>query len=297
LFSVLSGDYTNCLTLLMRYPPNADVSLIIRHALYMKSPDKYQCPPNAFVYVLNSVKQQHKTKHSPSRKIPTTKIFPLNPLGAMAVANATDYRLRSATMSRQSSEEIRKETAKVTVQQVKKAYVQDDDGIVDGFMLDDPEVLKMELQDSYNIMAVSRIKLLQYVTTLRKYIPGNQTDELHQTLDGIEELCSLLKPKHQYLFNVAAPVDPAFEADDDDTLEASTSLATPRSFPMSVKKPVQGTEAYEVPNNRVSKNTSQLLQKNRREVEMNVIRHSAVGCLDKTQYPMNDPAGERRNSE
>lgn len=280
----------------MRYPQNADVMLIIRHALYMKSPDIYQCPPNAFVYVVNSIKQRHKMSQSPTKTISHTKIFPPSALAAMAVANSRAYQTQASTLQRKSSEEIRQETAKVTVQQVKKTHT-NDDGIVDGYMLDDPEVLKMELQDSYNIMAVSRIKLLQYLTVLRKYIPGNQVDELHQTLDGIEELCSLLKPKHQYLFNVAAPVDPAFEADDDDTLEGGAMALTPRSFPLSVKKPKNQTEAYEVPNNRVSKTASHMLQRNRREVEMNVIRQSAVGCLDPSQYPQNDPVGERRNSE
>lgn len=284
----------------MRYPQNADVALIIRHALYMKSPDRYQCPPNAFVYVVNSVKQLHKTasKQSPSRSIPMPhpKIFPPSALAAMAVVHATNYRSAPSTLPRQSSEEIRNETARVTVRQVKKTRSRDE-GIVDGYLLDDPEVLKMELQDSYNIMAVSRIKLLQYVTVLRKYIPGNQVDELHQTLDGIEELCSLLKPKRQYLFNVAAPVDPAFEADDDDTLEVGANALSPRTFPMSVPKPNNQTEAYEVPNNRVTRTASQMLQRNRKEVEMNVIRASDVGVLDSSQYPQNDPVGERRSSE
>jgi TBC1 domain family member 5 len=280
----------------MRYPQNADVMLIIRHALYMKSPENYQCPPNAFVYVVNSMKQHHKIKQSPTRTIPHSRIFPPSSLAAMAIVNATDYRTKPANLQHQkSSDEIRQETAKVTVQQVKKTHVQDD-GIVDGYSLDDPEVLKMELQDSYNIMAVSRIKMLQYLTVLRKHIPGNQVDELHQTLDGIEELCSLLKPKHQYLFTIAAPVDPAFEADDEDTLEVG-AMAMPRSFPLSLKKPKKQTEPYEVPNNRVGKTASQMLQRNKKEVEMDVIRHSAVGCLDPSQYPSNDPVGERRNSE
>lgn len=290
----------------MRYPQNADVMLIIRHALYMKSPDRYQCPPNAFVYVINSVKQHHKIKQSPTRPatrpvkkpFPSTKIFPASAIAACAIANATDIRVKHE-LQRIASEEIRNETAKVTVEQVTKTYSQDNDGIVDGYLLDDPEVLKMELQDSYNLMAVSRIKLLQYVSTLRKYIPGNQVDEIHQTLDGIEELCSLLKPKNQYLFNVAAPVDPAFEADDEDTLEAGASAlaSSSRSFPLNVKNQNKQTEAYEVPSNRVSKNASRMLSKNRKEVEMNVIRQSAVGCLDSTRYPQNDPVGERRSSE
>lgn len=238
------------------------------------------------------MKQHHKMQNSPSR-MPHTKIFPVSAVAASAVANAA----RSSAMSpRKSSDEIRKQTAKATVKQVKKMHSQED-GIVDGYLLDDPEVLKMELQDSYNIMTVSRIKLLQYVNTLRKYIPGHQVDELHQTLDGIEELCSLLKPKHQYLFNVAAPVDPAFEADDDDTLTGNAMALEPRSFPMSVKKQMKPTEAYEVPNNRVSKNASKMLQRNKKEVEMNVIRQSAIGCLDPSQYPPSDPVGERRSSE
>ncbi|XP_055605777.1 TBC1 domain family member 5-like isoform X2 [Uranotaenia lowii] len=35
---LIYSDYTTCLTFLMRYPTNVDVSLIIRHALHMKSP-------------------------------------------------------------------------------------------------------------------------------------------------------------------------------------------------------------------------------------------------------------------
>lgn len=284
----------------MRYPQNADVMLIIKHALYMKSPDKYQCPPNAFVYVVSSMKQHHIQKQSPLRSKHHPKIFPSSAMVGLAAASAMEYRGKLATPVG-TSEEIRQEAAKVNAQQLKKSHSQDD-GIVEGYKLNDPEVMKMKLHDSYNIMSVSRMKLLQYLSILRKHIPGNQIDELHQTLDGIEELCSLLKPKHPYLFNEAAPVDPAFEADDEDTLEPGAMSSnpfpvSPRSFPMNVKKPNKQTESYEVPNNRVSKNASQLLQSNRREVEMNVIRHSAIGYLDPSQYPSNDPVGERRSSE
>lgn len=37
-------------------------------------------------------------------------------------------------------------------------------------------------------MAIGRLKLMQYLTTLRKYIPGDSSHELHQTIDGIEEV-------------------------------------------------------------------------------------------------------------
>lgn len=256
----------------MRYPANCDISLIIRHALYMCEPEKYQCPPNAFVYVISSLKQ---------RQIQPTRVYP--PL-------VTNH-VRTALLSPRSlRDEIRKETAKITRQKT-----QNDDGVVEGMTLDDPEVLKMELQDSYNVMSVSRIKLLQYLSILRKYIPGNQVDELHQTLDGIEELCSLLKPKHQYLFNnnESAPIDAAFEADDCEEATGSPSHLS-RSFPMSVEK-LKISTSYEVPTNRVSRTASQILKMNRAEVEMNLIRTSAVGCVDLSQYPAENPVGDEGN--
>lgn len=256
----------------MRYPANVDINLIIRHALYMCDPDKYQCPPNAFVYVISSLKQ---------RMIQTTRVYPPLVTAGIKTSVSSPRRLR---------DEIRKETAKIT----RKA--QNEDGVVEGMTLDDPEVLKMELQDSYNVMSVSRIKLLQYLSILRKYIPGNQVDELHQTLDGIEELCSLLKPKHPYPFDTGdVPIDPAFEADDCEEATASPSHLS-RSFPMSVEK-LRLNATYEVPTNRVSKNASQILQTNRAEVEMSLIRTSAVGCVDLSQYPAENPACDRRNSD
>jgi len=51
IYLVLTSDYTTCLTLLMRYPNNVDISLIIQHALYMKSPDKYPRPDGVFIYI------------------------------------------------------------------------------------------------------------------------------------------------------------------------------------------------------------------------------------------------------
>jgi TBC1 domain family protein 5 len=266
----------------MRYPTNADVSLIIRHALYMCDPDKHQCPPNAFVYVINSMKQRQNYP---------TRVYP--PLATIAAPKP------GLPSPRKMSEDIRRETAKMT----RKSQSSEDPSIVEGYTLNDPEVLKIELQDSYNVMAVSRLKLLQYLTILRRYIPGNQVDELHQTLDGIEELCSLLKPKNQYLFSSnALPVDAAFEADDDEVLcetavAASTSLNTnntqQRTFPIAKRT---NSASYEVPNVRINRQTSQLLQKNRKEVEMDLIRSSVIGCVDLSQYPQENPAADRRNS-
>jgi TBC1 domain family protein 5 len=131
---------------------------------------------------------------------------------------------------------------------------------------------------------------------MRKYIPGNQIDELHQTLDGIEELCSLLKPKHQYLFSVSAPIEAAFEADDADDALLGAEMMERHSSPNNVKKLNANNNrnsTYEVPNHRMSKNTSQILDRHRAEVEMSLIRSTTIGSSDTSQFPIEDPARER----
>jgi len=69
----------------------------------------------------------------------------------------------------------------------------------------------------------------------------------------------------------------------------------PNSFPIAEK--LNPTPNYEVPSNRVTKLASQMLQKNRREVEMNLIRSSNIGSEDLSQYPQKNPVGDRRNSD
>lgn len=54
----MSGDYTTSLTYLMKYPSNVDISLIIRHALHIQSPDQYERPTSVFVTPTTPQKQQ-----------------------------------------------------------------------------------------------------------------------------------------------------------------------------------------------------------------------------------------------
>lgn len=37
-------------------------------------------------------------------------------------------------------------------------------------------------------MTIARLKLIQYLAVFRKHIPGDSTHQLHQTMDGIEEV-------------------------------------------------------------------------------------------------------------
>lgn len=277
---LLTNDYTTCLTILMRYPTNADVSLIIRHALYMCDPVNYECPPNAFVFLVNNLKKR-VTGVPRGYQQPMNRIAPVRTSGPKMPS------------PRKLSDEIRREAAK------NNRKSQNDDGVVDGYSLDDPEILKMELQDSYSIMSVSRIKLLQYLSILRKYIPGNQVDELHQTLDGIEELCSLLKPKYQYVVDDSAPIEDACEADDDedDVLTPPTTSTVNYRNSVPVAKKLNPPQNYELPSNRVTKLASQLLQKNRREVEMEEIKPVVIRNESLGHIPQENPVGDRRNSD
>lgn len=51
-----------------------------------------------------------------------------------------------------------------------------------------PEVLRIQLENAQTVMSISRMKLLNYLKILRKHVPGNSTDEIHQAMDGIEEV-------------------------------------------------------------------------------------------------------------
>lgn len=47
----------------------------------------------------------------------------------------------------------------------------------------------MQLQNCQTTMAISRLKLGQYLAVLKKHIaPGSLVDDVHQALDGIEEV-------------------------------------------------------------------------------------------------------------
>jgi hypothetical protein len=49
--TVLSGDNTMCLTLLMRYPGAVDITTIIEHSLYLKEPDVSKIYSNSMCFI------------------------------------------------------------------------------------------------------------------------------------------------------------------------------------------------------------------------------------------------------
>lgn len=58
------------------------------------------------------------------------------------------------------------------------------------FLAQSSEVLKIQLQSAHTVMTIARLKLIKYLAVFRKHIPGDSTHELHQSMDGIEEVSS-----------------------------------------------------------------------------------------------------------
>lgn len=224
----------------------------------MKKPSEFDCPENLFRNHQNAFRSQKRTPPSVTKKYTTArKYIPPSAVAATSYSTA----LINSTFEKPATYLKRQTT---------------DKEIVDGYFINDPEVLKLELQDSHNVIDITRIKLLRYLGVLRKHFPGNQVDEVHQTLDGIEELCAWLQlQKHGIIFDDKAeiPIDPAFEPEDSDTLVSFVNQQVPpRTFPVAVDAKKTAISAnYEVPNNRVNKNVSMILKKNAKEIEMDLV--------------------------
>uniref|UniRef100_A0A182NKV1 Rab-GAP TBC domain-containing protein n=1 Tax=Anopheles dirus TaxID=7168 RepID=A0A182NKV1_9DIPT len=352
---LIYSDYTTCLSYLMRYPTNIDIALVIRHALHMKSPKLYERPAGAMIF-LSSPK---RPAHLPSRMVETSQQkystlpavhqrrsqvaaddHPLQSRPSVDPASGTidGDRQRTSSLPRNSGS-MRKATA-VELRQAaclatKKAITESaqsdvrDPTVTDGYREDDPELLRIELQNAYNIMSVGRAKLLQYLTVLRRNIrPTNPQGELQQSLEGIEEICSLLKPRYDTVFRVPAPIDTATEANEEPhtakktvpggarlvlaaelpangsnvlrTLTPPNSLNLTRSYNYdldcrrnSASQP--SVTQYEIPEDRYSKIATKKLA-NRKEVEMNVFtkdfsdRHRRI---DDKELPSTNPLGDQ----
>ncbi|XP_073819094.1 TBC1 domain family member 5 isoform X2 [Musca autumnalis] len=174
---LLLSDYTTCLTYLMRYPQNVDISLILRHALHMKMPKKYDRPSNAFVYFtmpVNTPGPVLKDKKDPLRSQPLEKSALERHVTVIQERNAAEEalfaRLKSATEG--------------------SNYV-----AMDGYKDNNVELLRLELKNVQTVVKVTGTKLRSYLETIRKYAPKQSPQEMMDALDGIEELCKFLDLK------------------------------------------------------------------------------------------------------
>ncbi|XP_058812396.1 TBC1 domain family member 5 [Topomyia yanbarensis] len=336
---LIYSDYTTCLTYLMRYPTNVDVSLVIRHALHMKSPKIYERPAGAMIYVsspppkkpLQQPVMRSKNIEMDYLKYSTLPNVQKRQYEIDLTKERENERSRTASLPRSSGSlrmstaiELR-ESAAMAAKKAAAASNQNEaiqtSNITDGYFEDDPELLKIELQEAYNIMSVSRAKLMQYLNVLRRHArPSNPTGELQQSLDGIEEICSLLKPRYDTVFRAPAPIDAATEANEDQSHSKRTTTATPslvahrtqtpptslnlqRSYNYDLdcrRNTAASISQYEIPEDLYSGIATKKLA-NRKEVEMHVFEQDFADRtrrLDDKEMPNADPLRTgRRNSE
>ncbi|XP_063704546.1 TBC1 domain family member 5 [Culicoides brevitarsis] len=294
---LINSDYTTTLTHLMKFPANADVGLIIRHALHFCKPHVYDRPPGVFV---KSTKKDKPAPGKPTRvaSVPGKSNSSTLPRSSRRQSAPQHRRVPSAhvnSINRINGIQNSAAIAALTVA-AQSHNLDTDSEIVDGYLENDPEVIKLELQHAYNLMSVTRTKLLQYLAVLRRNLSDSHADEVHQSIEGIEELCSLLKPKNPYVFSmesVESGIEPATEANEISPRLTPNSTST---TPNRLKTRAANHVANDLTPSAVN---PKLLQLSRmKEVEMRVFnRMENVAEFDFTKLPSIDPALERRNSQ
>ncbi|XP_055324041.1 TBC1 domain family member 5 [Sitodiplosis mosellana] len=232
---MLHSDYTTGLSYLMKYPSNIDVLLIIRHSLHMYAPHKYERPPNTFTV---SPKHQFANKQSAhtsgkSATLPrnsnsknTANHFGSQPKRVNDDLSHRNHRVNHhesnklsqspsrSDLLREHVHSLQSKSTKAAMRVVSPPQLNNEPGIVDGYLENSSEVLKIQLQNAHTVMTIARLKLIQYLAVFRKHIPGDSTHTLHQSMDGIEELCELLKIKEKLPYTLPTPVEPALEANE-----------------------------------------------------------------------------------
>lgn len=223
---LLLNDYTTCLTYLMRYPTNVDINLILRHALHMQNPKKFDRPANAFIYfTMNAESSQNQStsqKYVPGSAPPVRKIMPNSTISQLRTEMPpTEKRQRSSSLSNDSKFhkqiiDIQYKNALDLAALVRlKGTPEADKVIIDGYSENSPELLRLELKNAQTIINISRNKLQNYLDTIKKHTSTKPSEELGKALDGIEELCSLLDVKFIFPYNSRTlQIDQALEADE-----------------------------------------------------------------------------------
>ncbi|RZF47946.1 hypothetical protein LSTR_LSTR008750 [Laodelphax striatellus] len=226
---LLNSGYTECMNILMRYPPQADIGYIIKKALHLQNPDVYKDPPVTAVQLPRHVRPEDQSPPpSPVRRRPqhidkkqNKQVSSLaNSLKRLSTKRNKNYSLPVAAHS--------------------------SEGIVDGVTVQEPAALIIqELRENREIMNLCRIKMLQYKSLLEKKTDPDNIDV--QVITGIHELSTLLDEKNaspfvlSLLASTASPsppapppkavadVDPAYEVGESSRLSllSPTTLGPP----------------------------------------------------------------------
>ncbi|XP_046683921.1 TBC1 domain family member 5 [Homalodisca vitripennis] len=227
---LLTSDHTSCLTILMRYP-SMEVSKIIDHALFLKNPMAYHQPYQTVSYFHPSASAGVQSNMNPiANKKRPHKLDKKEKSEASFLSN----RFKRLSLRRSSQSD--------------SISVNNDNSssIIEGFMLDDPAVVRGELKHCRAVMSLVQLKLAQYHTVLEQCVPHTNI-AAQQALTGIHELCSLLDPHRPSPSPSPSSfdVEPAYEVGEvqltPSTTPTPTNLPPPRSeIDMTIFKRPQG---------------------------------------------------------
>lgn len=163
-----------------------DVRKLIKYSLHLQDGQKYKRPDGVFVPV--PPRQIRKVEPS-SSFIPRSGTLPSRSLTKRSPKTQEVLRPRANSLKRIT-------TVKSKVNSTEIITVDHHElEISDGYLEDDPAVLKMNLDHMARVMAISRLKLQRYATELRENLQPNQHQKVFQCLDGMEELCAFMEPR------------------------------------------------------------------------------------------------------
>ncbi|XP_055904535.1 TBC1 domain family member 5 homolog A isoform X2 [Eupeodes corollae] len=315
---LLLNDYTTCLTYLMRYPTNVDINLILRHALHMQSPKKFDRPPNAFIYfTMNTETAQSSQYPASSSSSQIKSVVPGSaPTMRKVLPHSQITHLGPNEKRRQRSSSLSNDNLAAIARL--KATPESDKVIIDGYSENSPELLSLKLKNAQNIINFSKNKLQNYLDTVKKHLPPKPSDELGRALDGIEELCSFLDAQIIFPnYSRTTQIDQALEADESRQFKSMSpeiktinenNITVPqltKTFDPRVQESRQleeveivsnggGRTAYEKPDTGYMVNSFRLLG-NRKEVELIAIAtdEKADQVTSLSGMPSIDPVGCR----
>ncbi|XP_067617440.1 TBC1 domain family member 5 [Eurosta solidaginis] len=270
---LLLSDQTTCLTYLMRYPTNVDVNLILRHALHMLMPKKFERPINAFVYfgVNNQsgvgssngalLKAEAKGTIQSGKFIDTaaSSSIPQKNIAKMQTQNAAEH---------------------AAVTRLRKDRPEESSAIAEGYSKNSQELVHLELRNAQMIISIARNKLQTYAATIKNHIPrgGNGTKELIQALDGIDELCSFLDIKCMLPIHATRPpIDEALEANEQQIKARKDNVKINKNIAENVKLTTSSANLDSVINCKKSNGNATIVANSYMRPEDNVL--TSPTCL------------------
>uniref|UniRef100_A0A1A9WMJ3 Rab-GAP TBC domain-containing protein n=1 Tax=Glossina brevipalpis TaxID=37001 RepID=A0A1A9WMJ3_9MUSC len=214
---ILLSDYTTCLTYLMRYPSNVDVSLILRHALHMQMPKKYDRPTNAFVYfTMPSIRHNVAMNKMSAGLSQQSKKGDRSPHGTQGTKPMSCCDTMLDIEKEVKLLQVRNAADAALLARLKPTTNEESHVIMEGYARNNPDLERLELKNAQTVITVARNKLQNYLHTIRRHITIPNSIEVMNALDGIEELCQYLDVKFMFPLHScsAAPIDQALEANE-----------------------------------------------------------------------------------